>query len=92
VVQPPERQHNPEQQPDRHQDRQILQCSEPDQLEHHALRELIGGRTLEDAYYLVGNQNDEQHAGHRQRRRHHLAQYVAAEDASQRDTTSTRQT
>ena len=56
----------PEQQADRQQDRQVLQRAEADQLQHHALRELVGGGALQHAHHLVGQQDDEQHAGHHQ--------------------------
>ena len=60
-------------------------CSapEPDQLEHHALRELVGGGALEHPDHLVGEQDDEQHAGHDQPGGHDFAQNVTAENIPQ---------
>src|SRR6059058_4598952 len=48
-------------------------------LEHHALGILAGGGPLEHSHHLVYQQDDEQHAGHEQPGRDHLAQNVATQ-------------
>ena len=83
VIEPTEGEHDTQQEPERHQDAQVLQRAERNQLEHDALRKLVDGSTLQDTGDLVGQQDDQQDARHYEPGRHDFAQNVAPENIPQ---------
>ncbi len=83
VIEAPERQNDAQEQPHRHENAQVLQRSEPDQLQHDALRKLVCRGALEHRGDLLSEQQDQQHACHDQPGGYHLSQYVTSEDRPQ---------
>jgi hypothetical protein len=77
VIQPPEREHDPEKQPHGQQDRELLQRRQADQRKHDPPRHLGLRRLPEDPCELIRQQDREQHAGHRGKGHGGLAQQVA---------------
>ena len=83
VVQPTERQHHPEQQPDGQEHREIAYHSEPDEIEHHGAGETALGRPRQHRRQLVGQQDHQQHGGHGQPGDQYLAQQITGQDPRQ---------
>src|SRR5205823_5348221 len=78
-----EGEHNPEKQAHGHQQAQILQRPEPDELEHNALRILVERGALEHARDLIRQQDEQQHARDHEPGERDFAQNVAPEDLPQ---------
>ena len=77
MIQPAEREHDGEQEPDRHDDREIHDRAERDQIEHDVAAIGVLRRPAEHLRQLVRHQNRHQDAGDGQPRLHDLAQHVA---------------
>ena len=83
VIQPAERQHDSEEQADRHQHGELLQRRQPDQRGDDAAREVVLRRLPQHARELVRQQHHEQHASHGHERPRDFAQQVSVQSIEQ---------
>src|SRR5690606_475201 len=79
VIEPPEGEHDREEEPDRDDDREVTGGGEPDQREHDPLRKLVRRSLRQHARELIRQQNDEQDEGHRETGDRDLAKDIPIE-------------
>ena len=72
-----QRQHDAEKEPDRHQERDVLQRREAEDGKHGVLGKLAGRCIVQDLRELITHQYGEQHKRHQQTGGKRFAQYVA---------------
>ena len=77
VVQAAQSQHHRQQQADRHDNRQIHDRPERDQIEYHVPAVLVVRRLAEHPGQLVGHQNRHQNPGYREPGLHDFAQHIS---------------